>query len=178
MSLSTRCAPFGLAALALSAAACIGAEEDSTDVWSASVTSIEISSAGGGFVPPQPTGSQCELGAANYSLSLATLQLEAWRCEVNGTDAPYQKATRSRALTQAELTALRPFLESLRLDPERRCQGADKAAIDLKITDARGTVSYRDGFYGCGSDPRPPVDTAALNDLFGKLSLLAFPPTL
>jgi hypothetical protein len=177
MSLFNHRASYCLAALTLFAAAACTDSTDSDSPWSSSVTSIEISSAGGGFRPPAPTGSQCESGSAAYSLSLVTSQLSAWQCQGNGT-APYQKATRDRALTQAEMSALLPVLKTLQLDTERRCVGADKAAIDLKITDARGTVAYRDGFYGCGTDPRPPVDTAALGNVFGKLALLAFPATL
>jgi hypothetical protein len=138
-------------------------------VWSTSVRSLVIADEGGGLLPPPPK-SECMPGAGEYTLSIVNSTLDSWRCEGVG-NTPLKKVTRSRAVNQAAMEQLLPTLERLQIVDTRAC-GADKPAITLRVTDAHGTVEYRDSFYGCIMDPRPMIDTDVLGDLFGKLDAL------
>lgn len=150
-----------------------GGEEPSPGdvVWNARVQTLVISSEGGGLLPTPPS-SECQVGSAEYTLRVADLRLDSWRCESTGGNAPYRKVERSRALTSAELTDLSSSLEKLQVVEENVC-GADKPAITLKLTTGDETREYRDSFYGCLPDPRPAIDTSALDEVFGRLTVLA-----
>jgi hypothetical protein len=147
--------------------------DDGDGVWDSSVRTLVVASKGGGFVPAPPTGSECAFGSGEYSLSFPTSSLTAWRCEHEG-NLPYRKGTASRTLTSNEMNALTPELLQLTIDKSFRCVGADKPSIDLKIISERGTIEYRDAFYGCAEDPRLPVDSSALGSIYNKLTVLAF----
>lgn len=160
-------------ALTLMICAC-GGDDDSQlepgeSVWSASVRELVIASEGGGLLPTPPT-SECEAGSAEYSLSIARSTLDSWRCESDGT-APLRKVARMQAITPQELQAIEPSLQRLKVVDSKVC-GADKPALSLRITTSAGTLEYRDSFYGCLSDPRPAIDTTALDEVFGKLTTL------
>jgi hypothetical protein len=144
--------------------------DDGDEVWESSVQLLVIGT--NTAVPVKPP-SECNFGSAEYSLSFATSQLEAWRCKTDG-NAPYAKITQVRMLTSAEMTALVPALGKLQIDKSYQCAGADKPSIELQVTGDYGPIEYRDAFYGCTSDPRIPVDTDALNEVFFKLGALAF----
>lgn len=138
-------------------------------VWSARVTTLVIASAGGGFLPTPPN-SECQSGSAEHTLQVAAMRLTSQLCEGTG-GAPYRKVERSRELTAAQLGELTSSLEKLKVVDETSC-GADKPAITLKVTADGGTREYRDSFYGCLEDPRPEIDSAALDELFGRLNAL------
>jgi hypothetical protein len=138
-------------------------------VWSARVTTLVIASEGGGFLPTPP-GSECQSGAAEHTLLVSALRLSSRLCEGAG-GAPHRLVERSRELTAAQLTELSPALERLQVVDEQSC-GADKPAITLKVTADGATREYRDSFYGCLPDPRPQVDSAALDEVFGRLNAL------
>jgi hypothetical protein len=138
-------------------------------VWSSSVRELVIANEGGGLLPSPPK-SECVGGSSEYSLSIPSLTIDSWRCEGVG-NAPFKKVARTRVITQADLQVLAPTLEKLLVVDTRIC-GADKPALTLRITDASSTVEYRDSFYGCFDDPRPQIDTNALEELFGKLTVL------
>jgi hypothetical protein len=138
-------------------------------VWSTSVRSLVVLNEGGGLLPPPPK-SECMPGAGEYTLSIESSTLTSWRCEGVG-NTPLKRVNRSRAINHAAMELLLPTLEQLQIVDSRAC-GADKPAITLRVTDANGTVEYRDSFYGCVMDPRPMIDTNVLGDLFGKLDAL------
>jgi hypothetical protein len=138
-------------------------------VWSTRVTTLVISSAGGGFLPTPPN-SECQSGAAEHTLQVAAMRLTSRICESNG-GAPHREVERVRELTAAQLDELSPSLEKLQVVDEESC-GADKPAITLKITAGGKTREYRDSFYGCLDDPRPEIDSPALDELFGRLNAL------
>ncbi len=139
-------------------------------VWSAEVSTLVIASAGGGFLPTPPN-SECTIGSAEYTLRVAELRLDAWVCEDDG-GGPLQKTARTRAITATELLELTPSLEKLEIVEEAAC-GADKPALTLHLTTGAGTREYRDSFYGCVPDPRPAVDTSALEEVFSRLAELS-----
>jgi hypothetical protein len=146
----------------------------SDSVWSASVDKLVLSEDGGFLQPSQPTA-DCPHGGVEYTLVVATRTLSAWRC-TPGAAAPYplMKQSASRVLIQAELDALTPKLEALQVVHLDSC-GADKPAVSVTLTTPSGTTEYSDSFYSCNNDPRPTLDTNALDALSQALAQLAFP---
>jgi hypothetical protein len=138
-------------------------------VWSTSVRTLVISSAGGGLVPQLP-GAQCLSGAGKHTLEVGTLRLDSITCE--GSSGPLRQVERSRTLTAAEMSELDPALQRLEVVDEDSC-GADKPEISLTVTTASSTREYRDSFYSCLDDPRPTIASSALDDVLHRLNELA-----
>jgi hypothetical protein len=142
--------------------------------WSSSVTKLVLASTGGFGSSSQPTP-ECPHDGSEYTLLVANRTLSAWRC-APGHDAPYPltKASVSRTLTQPEFDALRPTLEALKVVHVDTC-GADKPVVVVTLTTPSGTTEYADSFYSCNhDDPRPTLDTVALDDAAQALRQLSF----
>jgi hypothetical protein len=124
--------------------------------------------------PSQPTA-DCPSAGSEYTLLVASSTLSAWRCTL-GPQAPYplMKDSVSQTLTKAELDALIPTLETLKVVNVDTC-GADKPEVSVTVTTPSSTTAYADSFYSCDdSDPRPTLDTNALDQVAQALGQLAF----
>lgn len=152
-----------------------GCGTDDGEVWSSHVSKLVISSSGGFFAPAEPTD-ECPHDGTEYTLSLASKQLDGWRCAANAA-GKLDKQVGSVVLKQAELDALMPTLEALKLDDDGKCQGADKPSVSLVLTTPSGTTAYRDGFYACDADPRPAIEYQTLDAAYGAISKLVIIPT-
>lgn len=141
--------------------------------WSPSVSKLVLVEAGGFLLPSQPTP-DCPQEGAEYTLVVASRTLSAWRC-TRGSDAPYplRKESVSRTLTGPEFDALVPKLEALEVVDVDTC-GADKAAVLVTLTTPSGTTEYADSFYSCNDEPRPTLDSLALDQAALALRQLAF----
>jgi len=151
-----------------------GCSSSSDTVWSSSVTKFVLSTSGGFGPPSQPTA-DCPQAGSEYTLLVANRMLSAWRC-TPGAQAPYplMKASTSRALTQPEFDGLAPQLEALKVVNVDTC-GADKPEVIVTLTTPSGTTEYADSFYSChDNDPRPTLDTDALDQVAQALGQLSF----
>lgn len=148
----------------------------SDSVWSSSVSRLVLLRSGG-FLAFEPTP-DCPTLGAEYTLVVEGRSLSAWRC-APGTTAPYRpvRSSMSRALTAAELDALVPSLEALRVVSIDTC-GADKPAVTVTVTTPSGTTEYADSFYSCNdNDDRPTIKSEALDAAAQAFDQLAFPPS-
>ena len=146
----------------------------SDSVWNALVNKLVVAESGGFLPPSQPTA-DCPDAGVEYTLVVADRTLSAWRC-TPGSEPPYplMKASVSRPLTTAEFDALVPKLEALKVVNVDTC-GADKSAVLVTLTTPSGTTEYADSFYSCNdNDPRPTLDTEALDQVAQALGQLAF----
>lgn len=146
-------------------------------VWSASVTELTLSSAGGGPIPPTLPSPGCPYESSEYKLAVVDLRLDAVLCigDYSMSDPqPLRRNAVSRVLSQVEFDGLVPVLEALKVVHLDTC-GADKPSIRLKVTRNGHTTEYRDAFYSCErDDPWPRVESAALDQLFQVFGELAF----
>ncbi|MEZ4364294.1 MAG: hypothetical protein R3B48_29235 [Kofleriaceae bacterium] len=143
------------------------------DVWSDAVRSLTLANEGGGLAI-KPPGSECNVGAAEYTLTVSDKKLDSVQCEAASRGAPLLNVTRSQTLSEAEFAGLEPNLMLLKVVDSNEC-GADKPAITLKVTTPAGTNEYRDSFYACIQDPRPMIDTNVLSQLDAKFRSLVTP---
>src|SRR6185295_15848992 len=102
----------------------------------------------------------------------------AWQCMPGpGEQSPRIRTSASRTLTTAELDALVPKLEALRVVSVGDC-GLDKPAVTVTVTTPSGVTEYGDSFYSCDDDDdRPTIDTTALGAAAQAFGQLAFPPS-
>lgn len=154
------------------AAGCGGSDS----VWSSSVNRLVLRRSGGFLPPSQPTA-ECPREGVEYTLGVADRSLNASNC-TPGSTAPYSliHTTASRTLSTAELDALVPKLEALRVVSVDTC-GLDKPAVTVTVTTDSGTTEYADSFYSCDeNDDRPTIDSDALGAAAQAFNQLAFPP--
>lgn len=138
-------------------------------VWPANATKLVANNAGGGFTPPPAPGSVCGLGAANYSLDVASRKLTWKECSFADWNTPMKWETGSRVLTVAELASLKLVLKNVKISDNDIC-GADKPFMTMTVSTPSGDKKYTDDFYSCRADQGPFVDNidsvfAALRDL-------------
>ncbi len=138
-------------ALALVASAC--SSDDSTTgstdnaIWPANATQMVVTSEGGGFAPPAPTGSACQSGQASFTLTVATRNFAWAECQTSGS-GPYTSITSQRVLAQAEFDGLVEAIRGVTASTKTGC-GADKGDLSLTVTTASGEHEYLDDFYAC-----------------------------
>ncbi|MFO0620525.1 MAG: hypothetical protein U0745_03940 [Polyangia bacterium] len=123
---------------------------------------------GGGFAPAPPPGSTCVMGAAKYSLTVATKTVDWTRCLVKGTD-PYKPVSGSKVLTDAEYKNLSLYLENLTVAAPGSACGADKSILEVTITTPSGKQVYGDSFYSCTIKDKPLLKTETISSLFQQL---------
>src|SRR5262249_3307833 len=111
---------------------------------------------------------------ATYTLTVAGHQLDWQYCEVTGTGstATYTPRAGSRALQEAEWSALQPKLAALVVSDRLDC-GADQARFALIVTTPAGDLEYGDDFYACQDRSRPYIVSDALGNALGALGALA-----
>jgi hypothetical protein len=145
-------------------------------VWSSSVSRLVLLRAGGFLPPSQPTA-DCPTQGVEYTLVVADRSLTAWQCTPGAAEPhPLIRTSASRTLTTAELDALVPKLEALRVVSVGDC-GADKPAVIVTVTTPSGVTEYGDSFYSCNDDDdRPTIETTALDAAAQAFGQLAFPP--
>ena len=118
-----------------------------TAIWPSNATQMVIRNAGGGFVGPAPTGSECQSGEASFTLTVATRNLAWEKCQTSAGD-PYTLVKGERTFKNAQVDGLNTALQGVALSTETGC-GADKSSLSLTVTTPTGEHEYLDDFYAC-----------------------------
>lgn len=143
-------------------------------IWNSDVTTLILEQRGGGFVPPAPTGSTCQLGSGRYTLTPATRDLSWTRCTGDYKSMkPYTQVTGQRTLSVPELKDLSGALEKLKVVANENLCGADKPTQEATVITARGAQVYGDSFYSCSIKDRPLLDSGALSQALSSIAALA-----
>jgi hypothetical protein len=137
-------------------------------IYTADVQTVIAENQGGGFVPPPPPGSPCQVGAAKYTLTVATKLVSWTRCTANGT-GPNVQVMDMRVLTEGQFKELTPYLENLTVVPNDNSCGADKPTLQVTISTPAGQQVYGDSFYACAIKDKPLVKSEALDSLLNEL---------
>jgi hypothetical protein len=159
-------------------AACTSSGGHVTDpgdsIYNSDVRKLVVENRGGGFLPPPPAGTACDPQPASYALTIAGHRLDWQYCEIagSGPTATYAPHTGSRALEDAEWSALQPRLAALIVSDSSTC-GADKAQFAAIVTTSAGDLEYGDDFYACQDRSRPYILSDALGNALGALGALA-----
>jgi hypothetical protein len=128
--------------------------EPGASIYTLDVRKLVVDSEGaGGFLPAPPPDPACSPVSSVYTLTVAGHQLDWKSCEVtfDGTTATYTPDMGSRALADAEWSALQPKLAGLVVSGQRTC-GADKPQVSVTVTNSAGEFAYHDDFYSCVGD--------------------------
>ncbi len=145
--------------------------QDEQSIFTSDVKVLVAENEGGGFAPPAPPGSECIIGAAKYTLTVASRQFDWKQCRSSGLD-PYKLAQGSRLLDATEFKNLSQALSNLKVVKADGC-GADKPVLTMTITTSQGTQKYMDSFYGCNFKDLPLLDTSAMDQTFSEFYALA-----
>lgn len=144
-----------------------------SDVWPEDRAQLVAETLGGGFTPPAPAGSTCTIGAAKYTLDLASRKL-AWEvCSFTDWSTPLSPVRGERTIAPSELADVDAAMRAVKVTTSDIC-GADKPVYNIRVTSAaKGTVEYTDSFYACLGGDRTYVDNiggvfGAFRDLAGK----------
>jgi len=125
----------------------------SNPVWPADRTKLVVETAGGGFTPPAPAGSECTIGAQKYSLDLATKKLAYETCSFVDWNTPFTKVAGNKTLTAAQMAKVDAAMQSIKISNQDIC-GADKPFLSLSVTStSKGTQKFVDDFYSCMNTP-------------------------
>lgn len=126
----------------------------SNDIYPADTTNLVAQNSGGGFTPPPPAGSTCALGAAKYSLDVATRKVTYETCKFVDWQTPLTKQSGTKVLTTAQLAAVVDAAKTMKLATQEIC-GADKPLLTVTVSSpTQGTKTYKDSFYACqGNGP-------------------------
>lgn len=121
----------------------------SSSIWPSDATRVVAQRFGGGFTPPPPAGSECAVGAAKYTLDVATKQLAWESCEVVDWQTPFRKVSGTQTLTAAEMAKVDAAMNGLTPYTGNMC-GADKPVQQVTVDSAsKGSTTYTDNFYAC-----------------------------
>lgn len=126
-------------------------------LWPTNATKLVAESAGGGFTPPPPPGSTCRVGAAKYSLDLATKKLDWQTCDWRTDGLPLTLKTGSTTVTAAEMAQINAAMNAVKIAEENIC-GADKPLMTISVTTPAGSKTYTDSFYSCWGGDRTFID--------------------
>jgi hypothetical protein len=167
----------GTHALSLAIAVLAVGCADNPAIWNSEVRSLMISRRGGGPPPPFIPTDECPKELVTYTLSVSPTALDASICLAEFSTEPmpiaHQAATLS--LTAAQLDALVPALERLRIVEAGRC-AEDAPDYRLTVTTGTATMEYADSIYAaCPGGSRPAVDDSALGAVEAAFHKLAFP---
>lgn len=116
-------------------------------IWSEDVTKIEGETKGGGFMRPAPAGSECTMGAEQYSLDLASRDLTFVTCKTS--QSPYKKQNGSKRLTPAAVRTIVETVKAASIVTDRDGCGADKPFKTVSLTTPAGSKTYQDSFHAC-----------------------------
>ncbi len=117
-------------------------------IWPANATEVVAETAGGGFVPPSPPGSECNFGQQKYSLAVPTKVLTFEKCITDGFDIPYKLAKGTQTLTAAEFASVDKAMKGLAPATGTAC-GADKPVLTITVKTPTASKLYYDSFYQC-----------------------------
>lgn len=140
-------------------------------IYTGNVQTVIAENQGGGFVAPPPPGSPCQVGAAKYTLTVASRQVSWTRCTASGT-GPNVQVMDQRVLTEAQFKELMPYLENLKVVPNDNSCGADKPTLQVTIGTSAGQQVYGDSFYACIIKDKPLVESMALDSLLNEFYML------
>lgn len=135
---------------------------EGASIFTSDVQLLEMEDYGGGFVPQPPLGSMCMLGAARYTLTVATKTIDWTRCLIKGTE-PYKTVSGKKVLTDAEFKNLSPYLENLTVAGPSSACGADKSIVEIRVTTPSRTQVYGDSFYSCMIKDKPLIKTETIS---------------
>jgi hypothetical protein len=122
-------------------------------VWPSDRTNLVAETAGGGFTPPPPAGSQCAIGAQKYSLDLATKKLAYETCKFVDWNTPLTKQSGNKTLTAAQMAKVDAAMQTIKISNNDIC-GADKPFLSISVTStSKGTQKFADEFYSCMDTP-------------------------
>lgn len=141
-----------------------------SDIWPADASKLVAQSPGGGFTPPAPPGSTCTIGAAKYSLDIATKALTFETCKFVDWQTPLTKQSGSKTLTAAEMAKVHDAMSALTIAQEQIC-GADKPYLSVTVeSPSQGERTFEDSFYSCNGNG-PFVDN--IDGVFGAFRQIA-----
>jgi len=166
------CAPGGWTCSAQSTCGfSCGFDPETNAVWPADRKQLVAETRGGGFTPPPPAGSTCGLGAAKYTLDVASKKLSWEVCKLVDWSTPLTSVSGSRTLTAREVASIDAAMKDVKLSSGEIC-GADKPMLNISVTSAsKGTKTYTDSFYSCMGGDRTYVDN--IDGVFGAFRDLA-----
>lgn len=142
-----------------------GIDPVAEQVWPSDRTKLVAETKGGGFTPPPPPGSTCAIGAAKYTLDLATKTLSWEVCDFADWNTPLTKVTGSRPATASDISKLNGAMRTVKVSHDDIC-GADKPMLEIHVTSrSQGTKTYSDSFYSCMDGDRTYVDN--IDEVFG-----------
>lgn len=143
------------------------------EIWPSDRTQLVAQTAGGGFTPPPAPGSTCGLGAAKYTLDIASRKLSWEVCKFTDWSTPMHPVSGTRTLSAADVKKVDRAMAQVKL-AERDICGADKPMLNIAVTStSKGTVQYTDSFYACMGGERTYVDNidevfSAFRDVAGE----------
>lgn len=124
----------------------------SNDVYPSDATALVAQTSGGGFTPPPPPGSSCALGAAKYSLDVATRTVTYETCKFVDWQTPLTKESGSKVLTPGQLADVTDAAKAMSVTTQEIC-GADKPLLTVSVSSpSQGDKTYKDSFYACQGD--------------------------
>jgi hypothetical protein len=127
-------------------------------VFPTDATKLVAENKGGGFAPPPPAGSRCELGAAKYELDMKTSKLTFTECSFKNFSTPFVPVSGTKQLSGAQLASVVAAAKSVSIATQEIC-GADKPLLEIEVTSAsQGKKTYADSFYSCLGEGRTYVD--------------------
>jgi len=119
------------------------------EIFPADAAKVVAHTAGGGFTPPPPPGSNCGLGAATYTLDVATSKVAYETCTFVDWDTPLTSEKGEATLDAAQLAKVTAAMKALTIAKNEIC-GADKPFLTVSVTSpSQGTKKYDDSFYSC-----------------------------
>jgi len=123
-------------------------------VWPADAKTLVAQTSGGGFTPPPPPGSNCNIGAAKYSLDIATKKLAYSQCKFVDWNTPLTTVSGNKTLTAAQVAKVDAAMDTVAITTETIC-GADKPLLTITVSSpSQGTKTFKDSFYSCdGNGP-------------------------
>jgi hypothetical protein len=143
-----------------------------TAVWPADAKTLVAQTNGGGFTPPPPPGSNCNIGAAKYSLDIATKKLAYSQCKFVDWNTPLTTVSGNKTLTAAQVAKVDAAMDNVAITTETIC-GADKPLLTITVSSpSQGTKTFKDSFYSCDGNG-PYVDNidgvfGAFRDIVGE----------
>ena len=112
---------------------------------------------GGGFVPPPPAGSDCNLGA-KYTLTVASRDLQWERCVFAPNNQPWKLDKGQRTITPAELASVAAAMKQVTVAGAGTTCGADKQTLTVTVLTPKYAQEYTDSFYQCNGGGKIYVD--------------------
>ncbi|MET0390959.1 MAG: hypothetical protein ABW321_33620 [Polyangiales bacterium] len=117
---------------------------------------VVLETAGDGFRPPPPEGSDCR-GEETFSFDLESGAFDWVTCSFS-PDQPWLRSTGARTLSEEESAQLAAVLEEVTLAPVGEGCGADKPTLSLEISTSDATQKYIDSFQSCNDPAASYVD--------------------